>query len=480
MSASGLYRLARVANLILWPFLIFLLLVVLLLVPRARPHIGERLGLGGGNVRKGRKTVLFHLASLGEANAAMPLIRHLAETGHSLLLTTTSESGRNALVNAFPHLPVSLLPLDLPGIWEPFWTHRSIDRIILFETEIWPMMLLSAMSRKIPVLVASGRLSPKGFESMSRWMWVLRPVFKGLTTVLAASPADATRYRDMGVREESLAVCGNIKWDLSLPTASPEWTNLVGSLSGWLSGFEQQSLENGPFPDGSEDLPPKPFIRVVWGSAHPEEVHRVLERVITHPEGFARIHWMIAPRHLNRLPLLLEGPLSSEACRVQFRSGRRDERPEDSKTKSLAPGIPPGSGPLVSILDTHGELRALYALSDIALTGGTFDPVGGHSPVEAAAQGVPQIAGPHVEHVSALIETLREGGGLFQVVDEEDLLSRLSWLISHPEDRKKAGSLAREIVEGEQGALARTIARVEDFLKSENHDRSDIRTGTNA
>ncbi|MDA8058758.1 MAG: hypothetical protein M0Z37_00160, partial [Nitrospiraceae bacterium] len=124
MTIRSLLRAGKLLNLLLWPFFLIFLPFVLLVVPKARAHIRERFGLGATSSKKDREPTLFHLASLGEANAASPLIRKLEEEGFLLILTATSESGRSALIKSFPGLPVSLLPLDLPGIWEPFWLSR--------------------------------------------------------------------------------------------------------------------------------------------------------------------------------------------------------------------------------------------------------------------------------------------------------------------------------------------------------------------
>jgi 3-deoxy-D-manno-octulosonic-acid transferase len=447
----------RLLNLLLWPFLILMLPFILLLVPGARPHIRERFGLGGGGSDLNNEKTLFHLASLGEANAATPLIRTLSEEGHSLILTTTSESGRGALLKAFPKMPVSLLPFDLPGLWDPFWKSRRISRVIIFETEIWPMMLLTAYSRHIPVMVVNGRLSPKGFRSMKRWRFFLSPLFLGLSRVLAGSPSDRDRYLEMGVREEILSVTGNLKWDMPRPESTPGISLLGNDLSGWLERFEE-GFRNFSTPDHEELNNPEfriqtEYLRVVLGSAHPGETQRILEALLSQPQLSSRIHLIIAPRHLQKWPEFDRegGPVSR--VNLQFRS-RSGENPVLSFKKA----------PIVSILDTHGELRALYPLSHLAITGGTFDPIGGHSPVEAASCSIPQVAGPFTEHVSSLVWSLQIGGGLFQVKNVEELLAKIQFFLDHPGDREKAAEMAHAVFLSEQGALARTTAEVNRFL----------------
>lgn len=457
MSTRFLLGAGKMLNLLLWPFLLLLLPVILLLLPRARPHIRERFGLGGGGISRNTETTLFHLASLGEANAATPLIKSLHSEGVPLILTATSESGRGALLKNFPDIPVSLLPLDLPGLWDPFWRSRRVSRVILFETEIWPMMLLTAYSRKIPVMVVNGRLSPGGFASMRRWRFLLTPLFSGLSMVLAGTSSDRDRYLEMGVREEVLSVTGNIKWDMPHADSTAETALLREDLSGWISLFEESCrrlMQMDESPSGKTEFSPKAdYLRVVLGSAHPGETLRILEALLCEPDFPCCVHLLVAPRHLQKLPEFVRegGPLSR--VNHQFRSNPGENREPSFK-----------KGPIVSILDTHGELRTLYTLSHLAITGGTFDPVGGHSPVEAASCAILQVAGPFTDHVSTLVESLRNGGGLFQVNTIQELLERLKWFLEHPDERKKAGERAHGVFLSEQGALSRTILDVQRFL----------------
>jgi 3-deoxy-D-manno-octulosonic-acid transferase len=458
VSPAVFLKVGKLLNLFLWPFLLLLLPLVLLLFPRARPHLRERFGLGAAKASKNARSILFHLASLGEANAATPLIRALHGDGVPLILSATSESGRGALVKAFPDTPVSLLPLDLPGLWDPFWSSRRVSRVILFETEIWPMMLLTAYSRKIPVMVVNGRLSPAGFSAMKRWRFFLKPLFSGLSRVLVSSFEDRERYLEMGVTEDVLVVTGNIKWDMSLPESTPE--ALREDLSGWILRFEEACSrlpgEEERVDPSVGSSPEKAYLRVVLGSAHPGETLRIVEALIKDPDFSSRLHLLVAPRHLERLPELLREGSALSRVNLQFRS-----RIKENRFPSFQ------NGPIVSILDTHGELRTLYSLSHLAITGGTFDPVGGHSPVEAASCAIPQVAGPFTEHVSSLIDRLVKGGGLFLEKDEASLVSRLRWFWEHPLEREKRGEMAFKVFLSEQGALSRTLALLREFMKED-------------
>jgi 3-deoxy-D-manno-octulosonic-acid transferase len=320
------------------------------------------------------------------------------------------------------------------------------------------MMLLTAYSRKIPVMVVNGRLSPAGFSAMKRWRFFLKPLFSGLSRVLVSSFEDRERYLEMGVTEDVLVVTGNIKWDMSLPESTPE--ALREDLSGWILRFEEACSrlpgEEERVDPSVGSSPEKAYLRVVLGSAHPGETLRIVEALIKDPDFSSRLHLLVAPRHLERLPELLREGSALSRVNLQFRS-----RIKENRFPSFQ------NGPIVSILDTHGELRTLYSLSHLAITGGTFDPVGGHSPVEAASCAIPQVAGPFTEHVSSLIDRLVKGGGLFLEKDEASLVSRLRWFWEHPLEREKRGEMAFKVFLSEQGALSRTLALLREFMKED-------------
>ena len=421
---------SRLLHWLLWPFLLPAIGAVWLLVPRARPHFRERLGLSAG--RPGQEPcLLLHVASLGEARAARTLIERLSSRV-PLVLTTMTATGREALASAHPGIPVSLAPLDLPGLWVPFLSSRRVRAILLFETEVWPAMILSARSLGIPAGIVNGRLSTRSHRRYRRLAFLVRPLFSFLAPVLVSEERDRERFQSLGVREEALAVTGNLKWDLAL--AEPDDPRRIESLRSWLNRQTPPSA-NSP-------------LLLVGSSVHPGEARRIVEACLAARQQGIRIHPVLALRHLERLPELV-------ACLPKEASPRlrtAGPSPDDQDT------LP------VYILDTYGELGWLLGEADMVVVGGTLDPVGGHSPVEAAYHGKPLLLGPHQDHIAALVDPLRSEGATLELPDPSALEPALIGLARSPERRRIMGEAARRVFDRLGGPIDRTMAGLKPVL----------------
>ncbi len=414
----------RLIHWFLWPFLLPLIGSAWLFFPRARPHFRERLGLAGG--RPGREPcLLLHVASLGEARAARPLIQRLASRV-PLILTTMTATGREALTSAYPDIPVSLAPLDLPGLWIPFLSSRRVRAILLFETEVWPAMLLSARSLRIPAGIVNGRLSTRSYGRYRKLGFLVRSLFSSLSPVLVSEERDRERFLGLGVKDESLRVTGNLKWDLALP--GPKDQKSQASLLAWL---EKDKGDSGD-----------PVTLLVGSSVHPKEALAIVSACLSARKKGYRIHPVLALRHLEALPEFL-GTLPPETSPHLRTAG--------SGASSDNLSLP------VYLLDTYGELGWLLGEADVVFVGGTLDPVGGHSPVEAACHGKPLLLGPHQDHIAALVEPLRKEGATREIADASELEAALISLATSPESRQKLGAAARQVFERLGGPLDRTM-----------------------
>jgi len=430
----------KILNLFLWPFILPVLLLVYLLWPKARPHFSERLGLGPLRLKE-EGYLLFHSASLGEARGAIRLIEALSRRV-PLLLTTMTLTGREALSKARPDLPVTLSPLDLPGIWSPFLKSRRVRGILLFETEIWPGMLSSARELGIPVGLVNGRLSSRSFGRYRKLAFLVRPFMERIAPVAVQSERDRERFRLLGVPLEALHVTGNLKWDVNPSALLPE--RAPGARE-WL-GIGNNGVEDSP------------ILRVLGSSVHPEEALALFRACRKVSEKGCPISLVLAPRHLETLPGLLSRLPSS--ARISLRISESATGGAEEVLKPLSPDQ------TLYILNTYGELGAVTALADVVFVGGTLDPVGGHSPVEAAFHGKPLLWGPHRDHIADVAESLSEAGAVLEVSGESDLEAALSTLASDRERRVRMGAAARGVLEACGGPLERTLSALSPFLES--------------
>ena len=392
------------------------------LVRRRRAGYGhdlpQRLGrLGDGLPAEPRGWV--HAVSVGESAAAVPLVeaihRRWPELG--LVVSTITPTGarivRDRLAGTAVH---RYFPLDLPGP-----VRRALDAarprfFIAIETELWPNFLRALARRRIPSMIANGRISDRSFHRYLRVRWLMRRVLADVTVFAMQSEEDARRILALGAPPSRVVVTGNLKSDL-VPEAEPvdaAWRERLG-----LGATER-----------------------LWiaGSTHRGEEAIVLDVFLRARARCPGLGLLLAPRHPERAGEVED--LIRERGLVPVRRSR------------LPDGHAPGG---VVILDTVGELAALYGVAEVVFVGGSLVPIGGHNVLEPAMRGKPVLYGPHTSNFREGAERLQRSGGGIVVKDGLELERELSLLLEDPELARRTGDAARAAFAGRQGAVHATL-----------------------
>jgi 3-deoxy-D-manno-octulosonic-acid transferase len=392
--------------------------IALLVRPGWREGIGERLGW---NTPHAPGAVWVHGASVGEAMAATKLVDALRERGRQVMASTTTTTGRAVLTRTRPDVPRTLSPLDHPWCVDLALSRAAPSALVLVETELWPTWIAAAARRDVPVVVVSGRISERSFPSYRRLGAVFRRAFSNLTAVGARSGLDAERFAALGVERDRISVTGDLKLE---PPASPsalasDLEHLLGGAPFWVAGSTR---------DGEEQA---------VAAAHAEAQKSGLPSAL-----------VLAPRHLDHVEdlelLLLSHGL---AVRRRSRTGRAP----------LAPGE-------VLILDTFGELPAVFSRARFAFVGGTLAPTGGHNVLEPAHAGRAVLFGPHVEKVREASALLLECGGAQTVAHAGELARTVVEWLRDPEGVAERGATALRALARHRGATERSLALVERVL----------------
>jgi 3-deoxy-D-manno-octulosonic-acid transferase len=323
--------------------------------------------------------VWVHGASVGESLAALPLHDALRARGFATLASTTTVTGRAVLRQRRGELPVALAPLD-----HPWCTARALDRarpraLVLVETELWPSLTAAAARRGVPVVAVSARLSDRSFPRYRRLAFALRPTLRRLAAVGARSREDAERFVALGVPAARVEVTGDLK--LEPPREPPP---LAADLAAFL---------------GERPL-------FVAGSTHAGEEAAGLAALAALAAAAPDAALVLAPRHPDRFDAVE---------RVVHDAGRRVHR-----RSRLAVGARLGAGEVL-LLDTLGELAAVYGCARVAFVGGSLAPVGGHNVLEPVAAGAPVLFGPHTENARAGVELVLAADAGRRVADAGEL-----------------------------------------------------------
>ncbi|WP_372725017.1 lipid IV(A) 3-deoxy-D-manno-octulosonic acid transferase [Immundisolibacter sp.] len=389
--------------------------------PAYRQRWPERLGFGRVSAPGG---IWLHAVSVGEVNAALPLLTSLRKTYPALpvLVTTTTPTGSAQLRQRLGHTVAHCyLPYDLPGA-----VRRFLDRVqprlgIVMETELWPNLFAAATNANIPLVLANARLSQRSSRGYRRLAGLTRQTLGQLSAVGAQTSADAQRLIELGLPQSRLNITGNIKFDAPVADTAP--------------GLALR-----------QRLGPK---RPVWlaASTHAGEeaaalaAHRVLRQA---QPGAALI---LAPRHPQRFP---------EIARLCHEQGWVTSlRSADDDTWCD-----------VYLADSMGELPSLMAAADLVFVGGSLVARGGHNLIEPAQLGKPTLFGPHMHNFAELRDiTLAAGAGL-QVVDAPNLALQLTTLMADAPRRARMGEAAQALVATHRGATARTLALIAPYLET--------------
>ena len=427
MAASGSFSTVRIvytaALYLATPFLFARLLWRgLLRNPGYRRRLGERLGLGA-RIGARRGCLWVHAVSVGEAQAAVPIVKALRERrpGETILVTSTTPTGAERISQAFGAGVVHrYLPFDLPGAVARFLDRAGPRVAIIMETEIWPNLLAGCRARGVPVVMANVRLSERSAAGYRRFRRLFAPGLGGVAAVSAQSGDDARRLASIGVPPGAIEVTGSTKFDVRLPASLCEEAAALRRTWGVARG--------------------------VWiaASTHEGEEEQVFDAFKQVLEALPDSLLVLVPRHPERF-----GAVAALVRRRGFEPAMRSRRPVDC------------TGARVFIGDTMGELPLFYAAADVAFVGGTLVEIGGHNMLEPAALALPVLFGPHVFNFAEIGRRLVEAGGAERVGDPASLGRAVIGYLRDANRRQAAGGRGRAFVEGNRGARDRVLAIIE-------------------
>ncbi len=406
---------------------------------RLPPELGAAGGSGAG-------AIWIHAVSVGEALAAVPLARALKQRlrNRPLVVSTTTLTGQ-ALVHERMKFAdaVFYFPLDWRGPVRRALRAVRPGMVIVFETEIWPNFLREARRAGVPVVFVNGRLSEASFRRFSRALRLslgmlrgfLRRVLSDGALYLMQSEEDSVRLISLGAPPERVVVTGNMKYDVPVPETN--------GLVAWLEAEAERSHR-------------RPVL--VAGSVIAGEEPAVLEAMAAVDRKWPEALLILAPRKPERFDAA--AGLIEQAGR---RAVRRSSLVLDGASSSVF-ACAPGELRSVLLLDTIGELAAVYQLADAVFVGGSLECAGGHNPLEPAALGKVPLFGPSMDNFREIAGGLLRADAAIQVRSGAELGAAWTALLADDGRRNRMGQAARQLVERHRGATAAVLGRVTALL----------------
>jgi 3-deoxy-D-manno-octulosonic-acid transferase len=402
----------------------------------------------------GRPIIWLHCVSVGEAQAARPLARAILDEfpTHALVISTTTLTGQQVARDVFGDGAAAVIYFPFDWAWTVRRALRRVNPtiVLIMETELWPHFLRECRRRRVPVAIVNGRLSERSFHRYQLIRRFTKRIVNDLDLALMQTEADAERMRSLGLAPERVLVSGNVKFDVGDDAGAQALTN---DLRG------RFSLKAG-----------SPLI--VVASTHAPEERIVIEafKQLRAASGNQNVRLLLAPRHPERF-MEVASLLESSG----FSWSRRSDAPAEQDATCD-----------IILLDSIGELRAVYPLAETVFVGGSLVPVGGHNILEPAAAGACVVTGAHTANFKAIVEAFLEADALIQLpaVAETDapsvLAHALQELLANDERRLTIGANARAALEKNRGATARTIKLIAPLIadtseKFEQHGTESAR-----
>lgn len=339
------------------------------------------------------------------------------------MISTTTDTGRDLARKRFGEENTFYFPIDLAFAVRAYMRALQPELVVLAETEFWPNFLRIAHASGARVAVVNARISDRSWPRYQRFRIALRRVLANVDLFLTQTEEDKARLTSIGADANRARVTGNLKFDVSLPS-TPE---IVGTLRHSLAG------------EGAGPV-------LVCGSTVEDEealLLRAFENLrVSHP----RAVMILAPRHPERFETV---------------TGLLQEMGISTHRRSRWQGEPLAGG--VLLVDTIGELAALYALADVAFVGGSLVPRGGHNIIEPAQHGVAIVTGNHTENFRDIV-SLFQSREAVRIVGLAELPLVLMHLLDHDVERMALGRRAKETVLSQMGATSQTVEALQALL----------------
>jgi 3-deoxy-D-manno-octulosonic-acid transferase len=393
-----------------------------------RKGLGERLGRVPARLRlpgAEDRAIWVHAVSVGEVLAVAGLVEELQRQfpRHRIFISTTTDTGQALARKRFGEASVFYFPMDFAFAIRAYMKALRPQLVVVAETEFWPNFLRLAHASGARVAVVNARISDRSRPNYRRFRGLLRKVLVNVDLFLAQTEQDAERLRDIGGSAERVRVAGNLKFDIPVPVAPAIVERLRNSIAGSGAG---PVLVCGSTVEGEESLLLRSFENLL----------------VRHP----RAVMILAPRHPERFSAVA-ALLEKMSIRFWRRSAWNGE--------ALNGGV--------LLLDTIGELAALYALADVAFVGGSLVPRGGHNIIEPAQYGVATVVGNHTENFRDIVSLFQRGDAV-RIVGPAELPLVLMDLLANDAERRALGQRAAETMRSQLGATSRTADALQELL----------------
>lgn len=367
----------------------------------------------------GEKVIMLHGVSVGEIIALENLTKKTKETfpDYKIVITTGTKTGQDIAHKKYAEIAdfITYFPFDIPFAVNSFLNKVRPSVVLIAETELWPNFAYYCKKKNIPLFVINGRISDSTFNAYKRLKFFFKHILSNYTGLFTQSIEDRDKLIAIGANPQTTEFMGNLKFDIKKLDVSID----IGK--------------------GENKL-------IIAGSTHKGEDEIVLEAFKNVKQKVRNPKLLLASRHLERIPDIVE-LVKSTGLSYGFRSKGDTFAEKD-----------------IILLDTMGELGKMYAICDFAFIGGSFNNTGGHNPLEAAVYNKPVITGPCIHNFKDIYGILTHTNAGKLVKTPQELESHMLKLLTDKEFYKSAQNDCFKVFESQKGALDFVIGKLRQIL----------------
>ncbi|MBI1178599.1 hypothetical protein GC207_14285 [bacterium] len=382
-----------------------------------------------------RHVMWIHAVSVGEVNLVIRLIDEIEKRlpNLKLVVSTTTTTGMAELRRRVPaHVEKIYYPIDRKK-----WVQRALgtihpEAIVLVEAEIWPNFLWRARQMGVPTFLINARISDKSYRGYKRWGSFFRGLFGNLSRACCPTESDAAKLREIGCRPDAVHVVGNLKFDTAT-AAGRHQLDTRALLDDLGVPADAPILLGGSTHDGEEVILAKTWLKL--------------------RKQFPNLFLILVPRHHERARDAGRA-VRAAGVKIAFRTDMRRGRMPKGDVDCL-------------MVNTTGELKAFYEVATVVFVGKTLTAKGGQNPIEPAAIGKAVVFGPNMQNFRGIVPEFLEAKAVRQVKSARDLEHAVADLLADPKQCVEMGARAKQVVERNVGAIARTVDIIAERLKDE-------------
>jgi 3-deoxy-D-manno-octulosonic-acid transferase len=389
-----------------------------------KERFSERLGIASLPRPEGR-LIWCHAASVGEANSLITLIQKLRELHPttSILVTTGTVSSARILKDRLPPKVIhQYIPVDRNLYVQRFLKHWRPDFILWIESELWPNMLAAIKARLIPAVLLNGRMSEKSFKTWYKFKNWAQTILSTFSLCLTQTEDERSRFIALGATP--VKCFGNLKYaSAPLPTNEHEFLEMkrqIGDRPCWLMAATHRGEDEIALATHQKLRERRPDLLTILVPRHATRGEEIAKRIAELGLSYAQ----------------------------RSQKGAIDERCE------------------IYLADTMGELGLFYRLSSIACIGGSFTPVGGHNPIEAAQLNCAIIFGPYMYNFSEIAQEFTRHQAALQLQHANELGFTIDRLLSNPNEKTQLAIAARALADQKRHILDETLGALDPWLKN--------------